>query len=90
MSEEKPQIKSDVVSIKVMNQDQSAITFKLKRTMPLRKVIDAYCERMGIQKSGFRFCFDGERIHEDQTPEELDMQDDDIIEVMLMQVGGSN
>ena len=36
-----------------------------------------------------RFLFDGQRLRENQTPEELDMEDDDAIDAMLHQIGGT-
>jgi small ubiquitin-related modifier len=35
-----------------------------------------------------RFHFDGKPIKETQTPEELGMEDDDLIDAFLSQVGG--
>jgi small ubiquitin-related modifier len=35
-----------------------------------------------------RFLFDGNRLRENQTPDELEMEDDDVIDAMLFQVGG--
>ena len=35
-----------------------------------------------------RFLFDGNRISPNQTPEELDMEDNDVIDVMVEQQGG--
>lgn len=34
-----------------------------------------------------RFVFDGNRLHGDHTPDELEMEDDDVIDAMLFQVG---
>ena len=36
-----------------------------------------------------RFLFDGNRISPNQTPEELDMEDNDVIDVMVEQQGGA-
>ena len=33
-----------------------------------------------------RFLFDGQRLRENHTPDELDMEDDDVIDAMLFQV----
>lgn len=35
-----------------------------------------------------RFLFDGERLHETQTPKELNMENGDEIDVVVEQVGG--
>ena len=36
-----------------------------------------------------RFLFDGERLHETQTPKDLNMENGDEIDVVIEQVGGS-
>jgi small ubiquitin-related modifier len=36
-----------------------------------------------------RFLFDGERLHENQTPKELNMENGDEIDVVIEQTGGS-
>ena len=76
------------INLKVMGQDSSEVHFKIKRTTPLRKLKQAYCERQGVPMNSLRFMFDGHRIGDDQTPKELDMDDDDVIEVFQEQTGG--
>lgn len=65
--------------------------------------MDAYCQRQNVivgptQLSGsnVRFLFDGERIHETQTPKDvcdfliqLNMENGDEIDVVVEQIGGS-
>ncbi|XP_003388064.1 PREDICTED: small ubiquitin-related modifier 2-like [Amphimedon queenslandica] len=77
------------INLKVMGQaGGSVIHFKIKRNTPFKKLITAYCERQGLQKSTIRFMFDGTPMQEDQTPNDLDMEDDDTIEVFQAQTGG--
>jgi len=45
--------------------------FKIKRSTQFRKLMDAYCEKMGKQPGSVRFTFDGERIGENQTPADV-------------------
>jgi len=45
--------------------------FKIKRSTQFRKLMDAYCEKMGKQPGSVRFTFDGERISENQTPADV-------------------
>ncbi|ETW20046.1 hypothetical protein PFFVO_00947 [Plasmodium falciparum Vietnam Oak-Knoll (FVO)] len=37
----------------------------------------------------FRFLYDGDRIHGDNTPEQLGIEDGDVIDAMVQQTGGS-
>ncbi len=45
--------------------------FKIKKNTPLRKLMNAYCERQGFQKPSIRFVFDGAQVGEDQTPTDV-------------------
>ena len=49
----------------------------------------AFCNRNGISPRSVRFLFDGERINPNQTPADLDMEDNDVIDVMVEQQGGA-
>jgi small ubiquitin-related modifier len=76
------------IQLKVKNAEGKEVLFKLKMTTPLRKLMDAYCQREGLPVDGVRFLYDGERVNRDQTPEELDMQDGDEIDALVEQTGG--
>jgi small ubiquitin-related modifier len=49
----------------------------------------AFCQRQGVAMESVRFLFDGNRIRENQTPNELEMEDGDSIDVVVAQVGGT-
>ena len=57
-------------------------------TTPLQKVIDAYCSRMNVGTDSVRFLYDGDRIKGENTPEIMQMEDGDILDVVLQQTGG--
>lgn len=50
--------------------------------------MEAYCSRQGVQQASVRFLYDGERLKDDQTPESLNMEDDDVIDAVAQQTGG--
>lgn len=79
---------SEHLNIKVAASDSNEIFFKIKKNTPLRKLMDAFCERQGKSQSSVRFVYEGERLQPNNTPEELDMEDGDTIEVMAEQLGG--
>ena len=56
----------------------------------MSKLMTAFCQRRGIPLTSARFLFDGERIAEQQTPAELDMEDGDTIDVYMEQTGGAH
>lgn len=76
------------INIKVTGQDGNTVHFKIKRKTPLRKLMNAYCDRAGLTSSMVRFRFDGNPINETDTPTELDMEDGDSIDVFQSQTGG--
>jgi len=51
--------------------------------------MQAYCDRQGLQISLVRFRFDGNPVKETDTPEGLEMEDEDTIDVFQSQTGGS-
>jgi small ubiquitin-related modifier len=63
--------------------------FKIKKTTKMSKVFDTYATRRGVQPSSLRFMLDGERIDPNTTPKMLEMDDQDQIDCMLEQTGGS-
>jgi len=60
--------------------DEDFIKFKLRRTDPLQKLLDSFCERKKLEKAKTRLLFDGLTIDLDKTPEDLGMDDGDIID----------
>ena len=55
----------------------------------MSKVFETYASRKGVQSSSLRFLLDGERIEPYQTPQELELDDQDQIDCMLEQSGGN-
>lgn len=50
--------------------------------------MEAFAKRQGKEMDSLRFLYDGIRIQADQTPDDLDMEDNDIIEAHREQIGG--
>ncbi|MHA1681010.1 MAG: ubiquitin-like protein [Promethearchaeota archaeon] len=76
------------LEIKVINQNGSAIHFKLKETTPFQKMFNAYLKRNNLATSSVRFLYDGKRLNNKDTPKSVGMEDDDIVDVVLQQTGG--
>lgn len=76
------------LNIKVKSQDGNEVYFKVKKTTPFRRIMEAYCSKVGVETGQVRFLFDGERIEASQTPESLDLEDEDTIDAMVQQLGG--
>merc|ERR1712190_251494 len=74
----------------VKDQQGSEVQFKIKKSTPLRKLMDAYCSRLGLTAAQVRFMVDGERISADDTAEKLGLEDEDLIDVAMEQTGGGD
>ncbi|KAH9841141.1 ubiquitin-like protein [Rhodofomes roseus] len=77
------------INIKVTTQTGEEVFFKIKRNTKLSKLQGAYASKVGKDVGSIRFLYDGNRINDDDTPSSLDMEDNDTIDVMVEQVGGS-
>jgi small ubiquitin-related modifier len=51
--------------------------------------MSSFCERASMDARSIRFMFDGSVLHPEATAEGLGMEDDDEIDAMLSQVGGT-
>ena len=77
------------LSLKVKSQDGNEVFFKVKKTTTFSKVMNAYCKKVGADMESVRFLFDGQRLRPEQTPADLDMEDEDEIDAMVQQTGGA-
>ena len=69
-------------------QDNAEVHFKVKKSIKFDKLFTAFCTKRGTDKASTKFLFDGARLNGEQTPADMDMEDDDVIEAFLEQVGG--
>ena len=76
------------INVKVKDQRGTAVCFKMKKTIKLRKLMQTYCARNGYPQKSIRFLYEGEEIRESDTPQDLKMEDGDMIETMIAQRGG--
>lgn len=78
----------NTINVRVVNSDGNEIYFRIKRTTPFRRLFSTYHTKVGSPAGSFRFFFDGRRLEEDQTPAELEMNDQDLIDALVTQTGG--
>ncbi|KAJ1368269.1 C4-methyl sterol oxidase 1 [Parelaphostrongylus tenuis] len=76
------------IKLKVVSQDSNVVKFRVRNRMAMSKLKRSYADRTGVAVSSLRFIFDGRPIRDDDTPETLDLQDDDMIEVYQEQLEG--
>ena len=91
MSGENQEIKNEVaqVNLKVVNKDGNEVFFKVKRTTAMKKLMDAYCKKSGLERNRVRFLYDGKILEDEKTPEDYEMDDDDLIDLVEEQIGGA-
>ena len=81
-------LESPHIDLKMVTQDGNEYYFKCRRTMKMRKLMQAFCNRMGAPEmlGALRFLFDGNRLNETWTSLDLEMENGDVIDVMVEQV----
>ena len=75
------------ITIRVKCQTGEGTSYKIKRSTRMSTVFDTFAERMGVCADSLRFTLDAERVGPDETPETLDLEEDDQIDVFLEQGG---
>nr|XP_017216585.1 PREDICTED: putative small ubiquitin-related modifier 8 [Daucus carota subsp. sativus] len=79
------------VTIKVQKERMADFYFSMNRDEPLRKLMIAFCERLSLgDYRSFRYLLNGSRIRGHQTPNELEMENDDVIDAWIDQIGGAS
>lgn len=86
--EEKPDSGTHI-NLKV-SDGSAEIFFKIKRSTPMKRLMEAFCKRQGKDLSSLRFLIDGTRVSPDNTPDDLDLEDGDTIEAHREQTGGAH
>eukprot|EP00825_Cyclidium_porcatum_P042550 TRINITY_DN584_c0_g3_i4.p1 TRINITY_DN584_c0_g3~~TRINITY_DN584_c0_g3_i4.p1 ORF type:complete len:143 (-),score=42.88 TRINITY_DN584_c0_g3_i4:361-789(-) len=78
----------EYINLKVKAQDGEEVFFKIKKTTQFKKLMEAYCQRQSVTLQSVRFIFDGDRILETNTPNDMGMENGDEIDVVVEQQGG--
>ncbi|KAG2493853.1 hypothetical protein HYH03_008069 [Edaphochlamys debaryana] len=69
-------------------QDGSEVQFKIKKTTKLEKVFNAYAQKKGMDVKELRFVADGNVLGTELTAGDAGLEDGDVIDAMVTQVGG--
>ena len=78
------------IKLRMVGEDCEEIHFSVKKTTPLNKLMRRYSECKGVAVTSLRFFFDGFRIGDSETVEDLEFVDpeNDKIEVFT-ELGGN-
>ncbi|CAI0374143.1 unnamed protein product [Linum tenue] len=80
MDQEGP--KKILVFLKAMD-GRPPTPFRMNQATPFVKLMQAYCDQMGMEVDQIRFIYKGRRLDSDVTPQQVNMEDDDVIDVVL-------
>jgi small ubiquitin-related modifier len=80
---------SQHVNLTIKDPQGEESYFKVKRSTRMRKLFQAFCRRNNLDPMTIRFFFQGERINEDHTPDDLGLQDGDKVDSFVRQTAGS-
>jgi len=73
----------DYVSLKFRRDDKDIIKIKVSKNEKFDKIFNGYCTKKSLEKAMIKFIFDGSTVSPNTTPQELDMETDDIIDVAI-------
>ncbi|KAH6699000.1 hypothetical protein BKA61DRAFT_741190 [Leptodontidium sp. MPI-SDFR-AT-0119] len=77
--------------MKVRDANGHEVSFKVKRTIVLKKLVDAFCKERGRKPDLLRFfTADGKRVTCTDAPNSLNLEDGDLIDAHEEQQGGGN
>lgn len=63
--------------------------FTMNANGKMKKMFKAYADRKGIPLGGFRFVTqDGQNVSTEVTPKYMGMEDNEVLDVLAVQVGG--
>ena len=71
------------IQLQVKDQQGVDAQFRIKKSTPLRKLMDNYCLRFAPQGSHVRFLVQGEVIAQEDTADKLGLKEGDLIIALL-------
>ncbi|KAH0791502.1 putative small ubiquitin-related modifier [Histomonas meleagridis] len=78
----------ETVNLTIKDPQGEEIYFRVKKRAKMGRLFNVYCKRTGIDPTTMRFFHQGERINEEQTPDDLNLKDGDVIDAFVRQVAG--
>ncbi|MCL7051197.1 hypothetical protein MKW94_007467 [Papaver nudicaule] len=77
------------INVKIRsNGNVPEYSFRVKRSAPMKKLMDAYGEASKIDIRTIKFLFDGKLLKPVNTPDQLELEDGDEIQVVEGMIGG--
>jgi len=82
------QAKPEKIGIVVDYQGEH-LKLQLKSATSLRKVFEAAAKKFNKDLAALRFTFDGNRLQSEDTPDSVGLEEGDVIDAHLEQLGGA-
>ncbi|KAJ1347927.1 Small ubiquitin- modifier 1 [Parelaphostrongylus tenuis] len=71
------------ITLRVVDQNSDELHFFVKVGTAIGRIKRSYANRFGVAISSFRFLYNGRRLNDDDTPKNLNMENNDVIEVIF-------
>ena len=78
-----PQSPARTVRLLAKDWRDREVWFRLGASTPLRKLMDRYCRRFGVELALIQFMILGERLKPNDTVAGVPLEDDDLIAVVV-------
>ena len=77
------------IRILVSRQDHTKmVAFIMKKDNQMKKIFNRYASLVGVEASSLRFLYDGYRVNEMDTPNDLHIENDNVLEVYKLEYEG--
>jgi small ubiquitin-related modifier len=83
-----PEGEGEHIHITIKDPQGDETYFMVKRTTRMGKLFHTFCKRTNVDPSTIRFFFQGERINEDSTPNDVGLRDGDKLDAFVRQTAG--
>ena len=80
---------AEYITLKVVGQGTNEVHFRIKKGATFDKLKKSYSQRINVPLTELRFLFEGRRIGDQDTPETMEMEEEDVVEVFQQQTGGA-
>lgn len=71
------------IELKVQAKGGKSVKMRIRRSDPLVKVVEPFCQRFGLHKGNAVLMVDGEEVGKDETPDEYELEDGMVVEVVI-------
>ena len=80
---------TEQIRILVSRQDHTKmVAFIMKKDDKMKRIFNRYASLVGVEASALRFLYDGYRVNEMDTPNDLHIENDNVLEVYKLEHEG--